>query len=56
MTSTLTHVVAVVAGFAIFATWGSSFTPHIGLVRKLVIAVAFGLAAALLITAVRTFG
>jgi hypothetical protein len=54
MTSTFTHVAAVVAGLAIFVT---GFTAsRTGLLKGLVAAVAFGVAAALLITAVRNFG
>ena len=54
MTSTFTHIAAVVAGLAIFVT---GFTvSRRGLLTGLVAAVAFGVAAALLITAVRSFG
>lgn len=54
MTSTLTHVAAVVAGLAILVT---GFTvSRKGLLRGLVAAVAFGVVAALLITAVRGLG
>jgi hypothetical protein len=51
---TFTHVAAVAAGLAIVAT---GFTvSRSGLLRGLVAAVAFGVAAALLITAVRSLG
>jgi hypothetical protein len=51
---TLTHVAAVVAGLAIIAT---GFTvSRSGLLKGLVAAVAFAIAAALLITAVRSLG
>ena len=54
MTSTFTHVAAVVAGLAIFVT---GFTvSRKGLLRGLIAAVAFGVVAALLITAVRDLG
>jgi hypothetical protein len=54
MTSTFTHIAAVVAGLAIFVT---GFTvSRKGLLRGMVAAVAFGVAAALLITAVRSLG
>jgi hypothetical protein len=54
MTSTFSHIAAVVAGLAIFVT---GFTvSRRGLLTGLVAAVAFGVAAALLITAVRSFG
>jgi hypothetical protein len=54
MTATFTHVAAVVAGLAIIVT---SFTvSRRGLLPGLAAAVAFGIAAALLITAVRSFG
>jgi hypothetical protein len=54
MTSTLAHIAAVVAGLAIFVTW---FTVSLrGLLTGLVAAVAFGSAAALLITAARSLG
>jgi hypothetical protein len=51
---TFTHVAAVAAGLAIVAT---SFTvSRSGLLRGMVAAVAFGVAAALLRTAVRSLG
>jgi hypothetical protein len=54
MTSTFTHLAAVVAGLAIIAT---AFTvSRRGLLTGMVAAVASGVAAALLITAVRGFG
>jgi hypothetical protein len=54
MTSTFTHITAVVAGLAIVAT---GFTvSRRGLLNGMVAAVAFGVAAALLITAVRSLG
>ncbi len=54
MTSTLTHVAAVVAGLAIVAT---AFTvmPR-SLLKGTLAAVVLGVVAALLITAVRSFG
>jgi hypothetical protein len=54
MTSTFTHVAAAVAGLAIFAT-GFTVSPR-GLLKGLVAAVVLGVAAALLITAVRSLG
>jgi hypothetical protein len=54
MTSTFTHIAAVVAGLAIV---GTGFTvSRRGLLPGLVVAVAFGVAAALLITAARSLG
>jgi hypothetical protein len=54
MTSTFSHIAAVVAGLAILVT---GFTvSRRGLLRGLVAALAFGVAAALLITAVRSLG
>jgi hypothetical protein len=54
MASTFSHVAAVMAGLAIFVT---GFTvSRRGLLPGLAAAVAFGVAAALLITAVRSFG
>ena len=55
MTSTLAHIAAVVAGLAIFVTWFTVFSLR-GLLTGLVAAVAFGGAAALLITAARSLG
>jgi hypothetical protein len=55
MTSTLTHIAAAVAGLAIFVSWFSVFSSR-GLLTRLVAAVAFGCAAALLITAARSLG
>jgi hypothetical protein len=54
MTSTFTHIAAVVAGLAIVAT---TFTvmPR-SLLKGTAAAVALGVVAALLITAVRSFG
>jgi hypothetical protein len=54
MTATFTHVAAVVAGLAIVAT--SLTVSRNELMRGLVAAVALGVAAALLITAVRALG
>ena len=54
MLPTLTHIGAVAAGVAILVT-GFTVTPR-GLLRGLVAAVAFGVAAALLITAIRSLG
>jgi uncharacterized membrane protein YwaF len=54
MVPTLTHIAAVVAGLAIVAT---AFTVgRRGLLPSLVAAVVLGVAAALLITAARSFG
>jgi hypothetical protein len=55
MTSTFIHIAVVVAGLAIVAT---AFTvmPRRSLLKGTVAAVAFGVVAALLITAVRSFG
>jgi hypothetical protein len=54
MSSTVTHIAAVVAGLAIFVT---GFTvSRRGLLPSLVAAVAFGVAAAVLISAVRSLG
>jgi hypothetical protein len=54
MDSTFTHIAAVLAGLAIVAT---AFTvmPR-SLLKGMAAAVAFGVLAALLITAVRSFG
>jgi hypothetical protein len=54
MTATFTHIAAVAAGLAIVAT-GFTVGPR-GLLKGLGGAVAFGVAAALLITAVRNLG
>jgi hypothetical protein len=54
MTSAFTHVAAAVAGLAIVAT-GFTVSPR-GLLKGLVAAVVLGVAAALLITAVRSLG
>jgi hypothetical protein len=54
MTSTFTHFAAVAAGLAIVAT--ALTVSRNGLLKGLVAAIAFGVAAALLITAVRSFG
>jgi hypothetical protein len=54
MTSTFTHIAAVAAGLAIIVR---GFTvSRRGLLQGLAAAVAFGVAAALLITAVRSLG
>jgi hypothetical protein len=54
MTASFIHVAAVMAGLAIVAT---AFTvSRSGLLKGLVAAVAFGVAAALLIAAVRSLG
>jgi hypothetical protein len=55
MTSTFTNIAVVVAGLAIVAT---AFTvmPRRNLLKGTVAAVALGVVAALLITAVRSFG
>jgi hypothetical protein len=54
MTSTFTHIAAVVGGLAICAT--ALTVTRKGLMPGLAAAVVFGVAAALLITAVRSFG
>jgi hypothetical protein len=54
MTSTLTHITAVVAGLAIVAT--AVTVSRRGLLPGLVAAVALGIAAAVLITAARSVG
>jgi hypothetical protein len=54
MTSTLTQVATLVAGLAICAT-AFIITPRSPL-KGVTIAIAFGIVAALLITAVRNFG
>ena len=54
MTSTLTHIAAVV-GLAIFVSWFTVISSR-GLLMSLVASVAFGGAAALLITAARSLG
>jgi hypothetical protein len=54
MTSTLTHIAAVVAGLAIVAT--AVTVSRRGLLPGLVAAVALGIAAAVLITAARSVG
>jgi hypothetical protein len=57
MTSTFTYLAAGVAGFlAIVAIGGLTISPRIGLLKNLVGAVAIGIAAALLTTAVRAYG
>ena len=53
MTSTLTHIGAVAAGLALFATW-FTVSPR-GLLKGLVPAVLLAVAAALLITVARSF-
>ena len=55
MTATLTHIAAAVAGLAIFVSWFTVVSPR-GLLTRLVASVAFGGAAALLITAARSLG
>jgi hypothetical protein len=54
LTSTFAHIAAVVAGLAIFVT-GFTVSRN-GPLRGIVTAVAFGVVAALLITAVRGLG
>jgi hypothetical protein len=54
MTSTFTHIAAVVAGLAITAT-AFTVSPR-GLLKGMSAAVALGVLAALLITAVRSIG
>lgn len=57
MTPTFTHIASVVAGLAIIVT-GFTVAPrsHGGLLTGMVAAIALGVAAALLIAAVRSFG
>ena len=55
MTATLTHIAAAVAGLAIFVSWFTVVSP-IGLLTRLIASVAFGGAAALLITVARSLG
>jgi hypothetical protein len=54
MTSTFTHIAAVLAGLAIVATT-LTVMPH-SLLKGTAAAVALGVVAAVLITAVRSFG
>jgi hypothetical protein len=54
MSFSFTHIAAAAAGLAIVAT---AFTvSRTGLLKGLAAAVAFGVAAALIITAIRSFG
>ncbi len=55
MTSTFTHIATVVAGLAIVVAMGFTGVPR-SLLIGTTAAVAFGVVAALLITAVRSFG
>ena len=55
MTSTLTNIAVAVAGLAIFVSWFTVISSR-GLLMSLVASVAFGGAAALLITAARSLG
>ena len=55
MASTLTHIAVAVAGLAIFVSWFTVISSR-GLLMSLVASVAFGGAAALLITAARSLG
>jgi uncharacterized membrane protein len=55
MTSTLIHIAVAVAGLAIFISWFIVVSSR-GLLTGLVASVAFGSAAALLITAARNLG
>jgi hypothetical protein len=55
MTSILTHIAAAVAGLSIFVSWFTVVSSR-GLLMGLVVSVAFGGAAALLITAARSLG
>jgi hypothetical protein len=55
MTSTLAHIAVAVASLAIFVSWFSAVSSR-GLLTGLVASVAFGSAAALLITAARSLG
>ena len=56
MTSTLTHVAAAVAGMAVLATTLILPGTSRGLRNGLIVAVALGVTAALLISVVRQFG
>jgi hypothetical protein len=56
MTSTMTHVAAVVAGLAIVATTFILPNTGRGLLKGVVIAITLAVTAALLITAARSFG
>jgi hypothetical protein len=57
MTSTFSHMAAVVAGFlAVVTIWGLPISPRRGLLKNLLAAVAVGVAAALLLTAARANG
>ena len=55
MTSTLIHIAGAAAGLAIFVSWFTVVGPR-GLLTRLVASVAFGGAAALIITAARSLG
>ncbi|HEY0725543.1 MAG TPA: hypothetical protein VGD41_16405 [Pyrinomonadaceae bacterium] len=55
MTPTLTHVAAVVACLAILVSWLTVVSSR-GLLTGLVASLAFGAAAALLLTAARSLG
>jgi hypothetical protein len=55
MTSTLTHIAAVVACLAILVSWLTVVSSR-GLLTGLVASLAFGAAAALLLTAARSLG
>jgi hypothetical protein len=56
MTSTMTHVAAVVAGLAIVATAFILPSTGRGLLKSVVVAVILAVTAALLITAARSLG
>jgi hypothetical protein len=56
MTSTLTNIAVAVAGLAIFVSWFTVISSRGLLLMSLVASVAFGGAAALLITAARSLG
>lgn len=56
MTSTLSHVVIGVAVVAIFVAGGFVLHPKVRFLTNLTASVALGIAAALLVTAVRVFG
>jgi hypothetical protein len=55
MTSTLTHIAGAVAGLAIFISWFTVIISR-GLLMSMLVSVAFGGIAALLITAARSLG
>jgi hypothetical protein len=56
MTSTFTHIAVGLATLALFVAGGFVISPRMGLLKNLAIAVAAGVAAAVLITAIRRLG